>query len=114
MSPYRKEEHMHYYKVIYDNNVIDVLNTLEYVKYQSKHGILLLCNENEAEGILSSDKMSAYHLTTLKPFDCNNYKTVDIKEITEYEYSHLKQLHCMTISEIIDQYTLSLIESGVI
>lgn len=103
-----------FYKVIKNKNVIDALSSLTFVKFQLKHNILLLCPEDEAQGILSSDGKTAYHLSSLNSFPIDSFPAVTLEEITEYEYNHLKQMHCMTPEEIIDQYTLSLLEQGVL
>ena len=44
-----------YYKVIYNGQVIDTLDHLSFVKYQAKHGIMVNCTADDAEGIVSSD-----------------------------------------------------------
>lgn len=104
-----------YYKVIYKQRIIDVLSELKYVRYQLKHKILLLCPFEEAEGVLSSDRESAYHTYDVPHnFPVDIYPTVTLEEITEAEYKQLKRLHIMTPEEIIDAYTAELIETGVI
>lgn len=103
-----------FYKVIRNRNVIDVLSSIQFVKFQTKHKVLLLCDEEQAEGILSSNGDTAYHLSSLNPFPTDDYATVTLEEITEHEYNQLKQLHCMSAEEIIDQYTASLFEQGVL
>lgn len=105
---------MKYYKVIRNKKIIDVLDTLTYVKYQLKHEVMLLCDEDEAEGILSSDKHTAYHIANLNSFPTDDFLTVSIEEITKHEYENLKVKHCMSAEEIIDNYTASLLELGVI
>ena len=37
-----------YYKILKNGNVIDVLDRVQFVKYQLKNRILMLCNEEEA------------------------------------------------------------------
>ena len=103
-----------FYKVLKNGKVIDVLNNIFYVKYQLKHNILLNCEEFEAEGILSSDNNTAYHLSNLNPFPVDIYDTVCLESINEHEYERLKKQYCMSVEEIIDQYTASLIEQGVL
>lgn len=103
-----------FYKVIRNKNPIDILDKLVYVKYQKKHNILLLCEENEAQGILSSDGNTAYHTVYQNPFPVDDYLTVEIEEITQHEYERLKNLKCMSAEDIIDQYTIQLINQGVI
>ena len=100
---------MTYYKVIYKQRVIDVLSELKYVKYQLKHKILLLCPFEEAEGVLSSDLETAYHIYDVpKKFPVDLYPTVTLEEITEAEYNQLKRLHLQSPEQIIDDYTQSL------
>mgnify|MGYP000862111049 FL=1 len=103
-----------FYKVIKNKNVIDVLCSIQYVKFQLKHKILLQCSEEEAQGILSSTGDTAYHIPSLNPFPVDSFATVTLEEITEHEYNQLKSTHCMSPEEIIDRYTMSLLEQGVI
>ena len=103
-----------YYKIIKDNKVIDVLNGLVYLKWQPKHKTTLLCNENEAQAILSSDGNTFWHERTLYKLPVDGYDTVDAVEIDEYEYKQLKVLNLKTPEEIIDEYTLLLIDGGIL
>ena len=106
---------MTYYKVIYKKRVIDVLAGLKYVKYQLKHQILLLCPVEEAEGVLSSDCETAYHTYDVpKNFPVDIFPTVTLEEITEIEYKRLVRNHLMSPEEIIDDYTQSLLEAGIL
>ena len=103
-----------YYKVIKDNKVIDVLDKLIYLKYQPKHKIMVLSDENDAQAILSSDKDTIWHEKTLYKVPVDGYDEVEIEEIDEYEYKQLKVLNCKTPEQIVDEYNLLLIEMGVI
>ena len=103
-----------FYKVVKDNRVIDVLDKLVFLKYQPKHKIMVLCNENEAQAILSSDSDTIWHESTLYKIPVDGYDTVELVEIDEYEYKQLKMFNFKTIEEIIDAYTLLLIDEGVI
>lgn len=102
------------WKVIKNKKVIDVLDRLVYVRYQIKNKTLLLCDESEAEGILSSDGKHAYHTITLRKFPVDIYDSAEIEEIDIYEYERLKTLHVKTPEEIIDDYTRELIERGIL
>lgn len=51
-----------YYKVIYNGQVIDTLDHLSFVKYQAKHGIMVNCTADDAEGIVSSDGRYIWHV----------------------------------------------------
>ena len=106
---------MTYYKVIKNGKVIDVLDKIVYLKYQKKHNMMILCEENEnAEAIMSSDQQYIWHEESLYQIPVEGYDTVRIEEIDRYEYDQLKMLNLKSVSEIIDQYTLSLIEGGIL
>lgn len=83
-----------WYKVINtDNLVIDVLDFLNYVKFQENHRILISCNKKDAQGILSSDQTIVWHLDTLQEFPsiAPIYDTVRVSEISEEVYYELKR-----------------------
>lgn len=103
-----------YYKVIKNNRIIDVLSHLIYLKYQPKHGIMILCPEDDAQAILSSDGNSIWHIPELYNIPIKGYDTVELVEIDLYEYEELKRLNCKTREEILDQYTKELIEMGIL
>ena len=104
-----------YYKVLKNNKVIDVLDNLIYLKWEPKHKIMVLSDENEAQAILSSDKNTIWHEETLYKVPVDEmFDTVELVEIDEYEYKQLKVLNMKTPESIIDEYNLLLIEMGVI
>ena len=102
-----------YYKVMQNGNVVDVLDRLVFLKYQPKHNIMIHCDINEAQAILSSDQNTIWHVDTLYKAP-EEYDTVSLEEITKTEYEQLKALNGKTPQEIIDAYTLSLLESGLL
>ena len=79
-----------YYKVIKDDEIVDVLDHILYIKYQEKHSLLLLCDITEAQAILSSDGKYGWHIEGLYNFPLEN-NIYEIKEITKYEYDKLKR-----------------------
>lgn len=103
-----------FYKVIKNNKVIDVLDNLTYLKWQPKHKIMVLCNENEAQAILSSDKNTIWHERTLYDVPVSGFDSVDLIEIDEYEYRRLKILNGKTSEQIIDEFVLALFENNII
>lgn len=105
-----------YYKVLKDNKVIDVLDHLVYLKWQDKHKIMVLASEVDAQAILSSDEKYIWHVDGMYdiPVDVNFYDTVSLEEIDRYEYEQLKVLNYKTPSEIIDNFVLQMLESGVL
>lgn len=102
-----------FYKVIHKGNIVDVLDGLTFLKYQPKHNIMVHCDVDEAQAILSSDQNTIWHVDTLYKAP-DEYDTVSLVEITKTEYERLKALCGKTPQEIIDAYTLSLLESGLL
>lgn len=81
-----------YYKVIKNDEIVDALDNILYIKYQEKHGLLLLCDITEAQAILSSDGKYGWHIEGLYNFPPDPDNTVyEIIEITKYEYDKLKK-----------------------
>lgn len=103
-----------FYKVIKDNKVIDVLDSLTYLKWQPKHKIMVLSDIDEAQAILSSDKNTIWHERTLYRVPVDGYETVSLIEIDESEYKQLKILNMKSPEQIIDEYNLLLLEMGVL
>lgn len=102
-----------FYKVIKDDRVVDVLDRLNYVKYQPRHDIFLLCDLDEAQAVLSSDGKYQWHTEDLYKIPGRD-ETVELVQINSYEYEKLKLCRCKTEEEIIDAYTQELIEGGLI
>ena len=75
---------------------------------------MVLCDENEAQAILSSDNNTIWHEETLYKVPVNGYDTVQLIEIDKYEYQQLKMLNGKTPEEIIDSFVLSLLEDNII
>ena len=101
-----------FYKVMKDGRIIDVLDKLIFLKWQDKHKIMVLCPENDAQAILSSDETNIWHENSLYKVPVDGFDTVDIVEINKYEYEQLKVLNGKTPEEIIDAYTMLLIKEG--
>lgn len=105
-----------YYKVIKNNKVIDVLDNLVYLKWQPKHKMMVLSDENEAQAILSSDKNTIWHEKTLYkiPVEAGRYDVVELQEVDKYEYEQLRILGLTTPEAIIDGFVASLLEDNII
>lgn len=103
-----------YYKVLKNNKVIDVLDNLIYLKWEPKHRIMVLSDENDAQAILSSDKNTIWHEKTLYKVPVDGFDDVDLVEIDKYEYKQLKMFNGKSVDEVLEEYTLLLISEGVI
>lgn len=103
-----------FYKVIKDGKVIDVLDRLVFLKYQKKYDRMIFCDEEEAQAIFSSDQKYIWHVPFLYNIPVEGYDSVELEEIDQYEYEQLKIFNGKTISEIIDSYTLLLINEEII
>lgn len=103
-----------YYKVIKDGKVIDVLDQLSYVKYNEKHNCFLLTEKKYAQAILSSDGKYVWHINTLLAIPVPGYDTVELEYVDVYEYNRLKCLNMRTPEEILKEYTLQLLEGGIL
>ena len=91
-----------YYKVIYNNKVIDALDGLVYLKYQEKYNRMILCNESEAQAIFSSNREKVWHIDGLYDLPVSGYDTVRLEEIDEYDYKRLKVFGSDSIEDVID------------
>lgn len=103
-----------YYKVLRNGRAIDALDHLCFVRYQPKHGIMVNCPEDDAQGIISSDGKYIWHVEGYYDIPCPGYDTVQLEETDIYEYSQIKALNGQSAEDIIDNYTLSLILGGVL
>lgn len=103
-----------YYKVIKDSKVIDVLDHLVFVKYNEKNNIMVVCARNVAQAIMSSDCNYIWHAKGLYEIPVGGYDTVDVVQIDRHEYDQLKLFNLKSVSEIIDEYTMQLIEGGIL
>lgn len=103
-----------YYKVLKNDKVIDVLDRLNFVKYQPKHGIMIACAKNEAQAIVSSDGNDIWHVRGLYSIPIDGYETVTIEPIDEFEHRQLKVLNMKSPEAIVDETVLMLLEMGVL
>lgn len=103
-----------YYKVLKDGKVIDVLDKLIFSKWNHKHSRFFIAEEKIAEVILSSDGKYHWHIDSLKKVPVDGYDTVTIEKIDKYEYNRLKSSISYDIEKILDEYTMLLMERGVL
>ncbi len=102
---------MTYYKVVKNERVIDVLDSLQYVRVNRRHNCIFECQPENAQGFYSSDKSYIFRIAGM-PISTQEFDTVELIPIDIYEYRQLKVLNCKSPEEIIDAYTLALYEGG--
>lgn len=103
-----------FYKVIYNDKIIDVLDRLVYLKYQEKYNRMIFCGEREAQAIMSSNEKHIWHEETLYDIPVDGYDTVRVEEIDVYEYEKLKSMNCQTKEEIVDELVLFMLQNNIL
>ena len=80
------------YKFIYNNNVIDVVETVKYLRYLEKSKHFVITDSTSANCVQGSDNETVYLLQGASLPATLNYKIVTVKKIDKQEYQQLKQL----------------------
>ena len=80
---------MTYYKVIKDNEFVGIGTSYELRKYQLKHGILLVADDNTAQYIQIDDKLYRDNWFKVLTTNTIEYETASISVIDESEYQQL-------------------------
>ena len=78
---------MKFFKIIKDKEFIGIGTTRDMRKFQKKHNVLLMCDENEAQYIQYGEDL--YHAYWMEAVD-GDYITADVIRITEDEYKYLE------------------------
>ncbi len=79
-------------KVLNNNIVVDIIESPCYVSYQKKNNLIVSVSKRYAQGVVSSDGESIFHIegTSIEGFeDCT---TVILVEITEEEAAEIEQI----------------------
>lgn len=80
-----------YFKIIYNALVIDILDSVQYVRWLKRGKKFVKTEMTSANGILASDGINIYHVEGMPDFDgMGNYKTVHMLQIEKEEYDKLK------------------------
>lgn len=79
-----------YFKIIYNALVIDILDSVQYVRWLKRGKKFVKTEMTSANGILASDGINIYHVEGMPEFDgMGNYKTVHMLQIEKEEYDRL-------------------------
>ena len=80
-----------YFKIIYNALVIDILDSVQYVRWLKRGKKFVKTEMTSANGILASDGINIYHVEGMPDFNgMGNYKTVHMLQIEKEEYDKLK------------------------
>lgn len=77
------------FKVIENNQIIDVMETLTFVKCLPKSKRIIHVDERQANGIVASNGDEVYHLYGTKNTFADFKRTVRFEKIDEEEYNRL-------------------------
>lgn len=77
------------YKVTHNNQIIDVLESIIYVKCLPKSQKIISVDKNQANGIVSSNGDEIYHIMGTKNTFKDKKKSVNIIPIDEEEFEKL-------------------------
>lgn len=89
-----------YFKIIYNALVIDILDSIQYVRWLKRGKKFVKTEMTSANGILASDGINIYHVEGMPEFNgMGNYKTVHMIQIEKEEYDKLKSQ--MTEGDVI-------------
>lgn len=83
---------MNYYKILDGDSFIGVCCSLNFLKFQNKHKIMLACKENEAQYVTCMNNDKIYHAMWMLPepeYKKGQYPIVDVIQISEQEYNIL-------------------------
>lgn len=102
-----------YFKVMYNDKILDILDTLRFVRWDKRHNRIIGCEEVKAEGFLSSNRDKVYRIEGMA-VNGKEFDTVVLMKIDKAEYDAIKPFRGQTKEEIIDEYNKVLIEMGVL
>ena len=95
-----------FYKIVYNNFVIDIIDNPVYVKYSFKSKMFLVTDATSADGVMSGNREEVYLFKAIPDIE---YKIVKMVEITESEYLNIKSNIVEPINadgEVVDFYIL--------
>ena len=78
-------------KIVKNTTIVDAMQTLKYVRQNTKNKTIITCEPELANGIVSSDGSTIWHLEGLPKFATGNYETVTAIEVCEDEYNSIQK-----------------------
>lgn len=79
-----------YYKLISGTNIVGIATSIDFRKFQKKHKLILICDEQSAQYVQYKDIL--YHDNWMLPItsDLYEYESAEVIQIDEQEYNTLK------------------------
>lgn len=81
-----------YYKILKNSTIVDAMESLSYVRQNLKNKVIVASAPEFANGILSSDKTTIWHLEGLPNFIEGSFESVTAVEIDEIEYNSIREV----------------------
>lgn len=79
------------YKILENNQIIDVMESMKFVKYLPRSKKIITVDEKQANGCVSSNGDEIYHLLGTPYNFAKAHKTVRYERISAEEYERLTQ-----------------------
>lgn len=85
-----------FYKALYEGNVVDAYDGLQYVRYDDRAKMFLRCKKNEAQGVIERNGACIFHVDGWPEFPEEVQERVEctiiLEEVEEADYLALKSL----------------------
>ena len=81
-----------YYKLLSEGQIVDAVETLEFVRYQKRNGIFLICGEKQAQAVIGFDGEKIWLLEEPEEGLLAGYPVVTYEEIGEIEYLAIREV----------------------
>lgn len=84
-------EEIMFLKIVKGTTIVDATDTLNYVRENPRNKALISCEAILANGIVSSDGTTIWHLEGCPKFTKGSYETVKVEEVCEDEYNSIRE-----------------------
>lgn len=84
-------EEIMFLKIVKGTTIVDATDTLNYVRENPRNKALISCEAILANGIVSTDGTTIWHLEGCPKFTKGSYETVRVEEVCEDEYKSIRE-----------------------
>lgn len=81
-----------FYKIVKGNTIVDATQVLSFVRQNLRNKVIIACEPEVANGIVSSDGSVVWHLEDQPQFIEGTFESVKAVEITEDEYNTIMEV----------------------